>query len=170
MPLTARTRIDLGVAATVIAIGAVFAFEAWRIDPASYEAVGPRAVPLFLAVAMIVLGASIGLGAWWRVGHGTPPEPGFGFADSDLRRVAAVIGAGAVYTFAFWAMGYMMATILGMAMALWVFGVRSPVMLVVLPLIAGIAYQVIFMGYMGLLDPRGALLNLRWLSNPVTPR
>ena len=169
MPLSPSARIDLGLTVVVVGVGAVFAVEAWRIDPTSYEAVGPRAVPLFLACAMIGLGAALALGAWLRDDR-APLPPGIGFEGANLGRVALVIGAGALYAAAFWALGYMVATILGMAMALWVFGVRRPLVLIALPVAAGIAYQAVFMGFMGLLDPRGALLDLRWLADPVTPR
>lgn len=168
MSIAPRTRIDLGLSAVVVVVGIVFVLEALRIDPASYEAVGPRAVPLFLAGSTIALGLAIGLAAWWRA-DATPPSPGIGFAESDLRRVALMLGAGAAYAVAFWALGYMVATMLGMALALWVFGVRSPAMLIAMPIAAGLLYQIVFMGFMGLLDPRGALLDLRALSTPVTP-
>lgn len=170
--MTYRTRIDLGVAAVVIAIGLVFAWQSWLIDPSSNEAVGPRSVPLFLATAMIVLGAGIGVAslAGERAGADDAVEDAeFGFLDSDLSRVVAVVGAGAAYTIAFWALGYMAATILAAAMALWIFGVRSALAIVVCAIVAGVAYQFVFMGLMGLLDPRGQLLDLRWLSRLITP-
>lgn len=167
--MTYRSRIDLGVAAVVIAIGTVFGIEAWRIDPASYEAIGPRFVPLFLCLAMIALGALIGIAALVAPGAEAPPEAGFGFRDTDLGRVAAVIGAGIAYVFAFWALGYFVATIIAAALALFVFGVRAPVILILGAVAAGVVYQVVFMGLMGLLDPRGELLDLRSLSRLVTP-
>ena len=168
--MQSRTQIDIGVAAACITIGAVFALEAWRIDPRSSEAIGPRFVPLVLAGIMIVGGALVGGLAWLRDGSAAPPGSGFGFRDSDIRRIAMVVGAGVVYTFAFWAIGYMGATTLAMALVLWVFGVRNPLVLIAVPIVAGIVYQIIFMGLMGLLDPRGELLDLRWLSNRVTPQ
>ena len=168
--MTYRARIDLGVAAVVVAIGAVFGIEAWRIDPRSYEAVGPRFVPVFLAGTMIVLGMALGLAAFLsRNDSLADNDPAFGFRNSDLRRVLTVIGAGAVYTFAFWALGYMAATVIGAALALWVFGVRSPFVLILVSIGAGVVYQAVFMGMMGLLDPQGALIDLRALSNLVTP-
>ncbi|KIT16261.1 tripartite tricarboxylate transporter TctB family protein [Jannaschia aquimarina] len=172
MTLHPRTRLDLGVAAAVILIGLVFAVEAWRIDPRSYEAVGPRFVPVLLAATMIGLGLLVALGAMLRNPSAQPlrEEGDLGFEGSDLKRVMAVIGAGAAYTFCFWAFGYMAATALGMLLALLAFGVRSPLALILLPIFAAIAYQALFMGLMGLLDPRGALLDLRWLSEPVTPQ
>ncbi|WP_308916624.1 tripartite tricarboxylate transporter TctB family protein [Jannaschia sp. LMIT008] len=162
-----RARIDLGVAATVIAVGAVLLWEAWRIDPRSYGTVGPRFVPVFLSSAMIVLGAAIGAGALMR--PSLPADPDYGFGDGDLGRVAAVIAAGAVFTLAFWAVGFMGAAATGMLLTMWVFGVRSPAALIAVPLVAAIVYQFTFMGMMGLLDPRGALLDLRPLSRLVTP-
>lgn len=167
--MTYRSRIDLGVSAVVIAIGVVFAIEAWRIDPRSFEAVGPRLVPEFLAIVMIMLGGAVGVGAWLNRAPETSDGDEFGFRNSDLRRVFAVIGAGGVYAFAFWALGYLVATMLGAALALWVFGVRSPVVLILVPIAAGVLYQIVFMGLMGLLDPGGELLDLRLLSRIVTP-
>ncbi|MEL6800508.1 MAG: tripartite tricarboxylate transporter TctB family protein [Pseudomonadota bacterium] len=167
--MTYRTRIDIGVAVVVIAIGIVFGIEALRINPASHEAVGPRSVPVFLALLMIVLGAGIGLSALANRTVETADTDDFGFRDSDLKRVFAVIGAGIVYTAAFWAVGYLTATVLAGGLALWVFGVRSPLVIILGAIAAGIAYQFIFMGLMGLLDPRGELLDLRWLSRLITP-
>ncbi|MDX8352454.1 tripartite tricarboxylate transporter TctB family protein [Cognatiyoonia sp. IB215182] len=165
-----RSRIDLGVAATVMTVGAVFAVEAWRIDPASYEAIGPRAVPVFLACLMMGLGALIGVSAFGSRQQTEQLEPAdFGFRNSDVSRVLAVIGAGAVTTFVFWAAGYLVAMILGTLLMLWVFGVRSPLVLIFAALAAGVVYQFVFMGLMGLLDPRGALIDLRWLSRLITP-
>ena len=167
--MTYRSRIDLGVAAAVIAIGVIFAVEAWRIDPRSYESVGPRLVPEFLAILMILLGAAVGVGAWINRARETDIDKEFGFRNSDLRRVFLVIGTGGAYAFAFWAFGYLVATILGAALALWVFGLRSPVLLIVVPIVAGALYQFVFMGMMGLLDPRGEVLDLRFLSALITP-
>ena len=168
--MTYRSRIDLGVAAVVIAIGLVFAFEASRIDPRSYEAIGPRLVPAFLACLMIGIGAVIGLNAWIAPRTDAHREDSdFGFRDSDIGKVVGVIAAGAIYTFSFWALGYFVSTIIGAAFALWVFGVRKPAILIVAPILAGLLYQIVFMGFMGLLDPRGALFDLRWLSAIVTP-
>lgn len=162
-----RKRIDLGVALVVIALGLGLGLEAWRIDPSSYEAVGPRAVPLFLCAAMVLLGALVGVGA--LTGGGADDDPSFGFRDSDLPRVAAVIGAGAVYAFVFWAAGYLVATVVGAALAFVAFGVRSPLVVIGGAVAAGIVYQLVFMGLMGLLDPRGALIDLRDLSHLITP-
>ncbi|WP_227272283.1 tripartite tricarboxylate transporter TctB family protein [Roseobacter weihaiensis] len=165
-----RSHIDLGVATTVIIIGAIFALEAWRIDPASYEAIGPRAVPVFLACLMIGLGALIGVSAFASKDQTTAAEEAdFGFHNSDIPRVFAVIGAGAVTTLVFWAAGYLVAMILGTLLMLWVFGVRAPLVLILVAIVAGVVYQFVFMGLMGLLDPRGALIDLRWLSRLITP-
>ena len=168
-PMTYRSRIDLGVAVVVIAIGALFALEGWRIDPSSYEAIGPRAVPMVLASVMIAFGAVIGLRALMDRDSDLPTPEGFGFRDSDIGRVLAVVGSGAVYVFTFWAAGYFGATIVAAVLAFLTFGVRSPVAIVLGAIAAGIVYQFIFMGLMGLLDPRGELLDLRFLSRIITP-
>lgn len=167
--MTYSNRIDLGVSAVVILVGAVFALEAWRIDPASYEAVGPRAVPLFLALVMVAMGAVIGGCALAGRSGAEASDPAFGFRDSDVARVVAVIASGAAYVAAFWAAGYLAATALGAALALWVFGVRDPPVLLGTAVAAAVVYQFVFMGLMGLLDPRGAMIDLRAWSRIVTP-
>ena len=172
MTLSYRARVDLGVAAAVVAVGAVILAEAWRIDPRSYGTVGPRFAPVVLASTMIALGLLVGLGALLGAREGAaavPDDPAYGFRDVDLGRVAAVIGVGAAFTLAFWAVGFMGAAAVGMALALWVFGVRSPATLVAVSVLAALVYQFTFMGLMGLLDPRGALLDLRPLARLVTP-
>ena len=169
MTLATRTRVELGAAAAVAGIGAIFAIEAMGIDPRSYEQVGPRAVPVTLALAMIALAAVIAIGALRGNAQAAPPEPGYGFADSDIARVAGVIGAGAALTIAFWAAGYMAACFVGMVLVMRVFGVRSWPAILATSAAAAVAYQFTFMGMMGLLDPRGALLDLRPVSSLVTP-
>lgn len=165
--MQSRTRIDLGVAAACIVVGAVFALEAWRIDPRSYEAVGPRFAPLFLAGAMVVGGALVGLTAWLGDRNAGSTGGDFGFEGSDLRRVLMVIGTGAVGVAVFWAAGYMASVAVVALLALLAFGVRAPVALVAVPLVAAIAYQFVFMGLMGLLDVRGAWVDLRPLGRAV---
>ncbi|MCK0167213.1 tripartite tricarboxylate transporter TctB family protein [Jannaschia sp. S6380] len=166
-----RSRIDLGVACVVVLIGLVLGAEALRIDPKSYEAVGPRAVPLFLACAMVMGGLLVGASAW-RVRRTRAPaetDADYGFRDSDLARVAAVIGVGLVYLIAFWALGYFGATIIAMALILVVFGNRNPLTIIGGAILAGLVYQVVFMGAMGLLDPRGALVDVRPVTSIFTP-
>lgn len=170
MNMTYRSRIDLGVAIVVFVIGLIFALEAWRINPASFEAVGPRFVPVFLACLMMGLGVLVGLSAIMSKDQGATDDiADFGFRDSDLAKVLGVIGAGAITALLFWALGYLVAMIIGTFLMLWVFGVRSPFALILLPVAAGVVYQFVFMGLMGLLDPRGALVDLRWLSRLITP-
>jgi hypothetical protein len=102
--LSYRTKIELGVTAVVIVTGLFFAILAWDINPKSHE-IGPRAVPMFIAITMILLGALISFVALRlnsiENGNGSDDdvyvEDNYGFADANITRVFTVIGCGIIY-------------------------------------------------------------------------
>ncbi len=169
-----RTKIDFGVTLVVVLVGGFFAVLAMDIDPASDEIVGPRFAPLFLSVAMIALGILVSLIAWKRggaralAGDADIPEEEFGFRNSDVRRVAAVIGCGFAYIILFILAGYLLATLISLVLILLAFGNVKIRTLVLLPVAAAVIYQFVFMGLMGLHDPAGSLIDVRvigqWIS------
>ena len=171
--LSYRSKIDLGVAAGTIAIGALFAFEAAAIPDGSGFGVGPRVVPEALAWIMIGLGLLIGGGALMRrkpngdadapIADSLHPEPDedFGFADSDLKRVAIVIGVGFFYIWLIHAFGYFAATAVAVFCMLIAFGNRNIVSIFVLSAVAAVVFQYVFMQLMGLYDAPGEIYNLK---------
>lgn len=169
-----RTKIEFGVAVAVFAVGGFFALLALDINPSADDAVGPRFVPLFVSVAMVALGALIAFNAWRGDASGAEPlgeafdGETFGFRDTDVGRVFAVIGCGAIYIALFAALGYMAATILAMVLILLAFGNRDPKVLIGFPLISAVIYQYIFMGLMGLHDPAGALVDFSAMSGMIS--
>ena len=159
--LTYRGRVELGVAAVVIAVGLFFALLALDINPAAFDPVGPRALPLFLALALVGGGLFIGWLGWRdRTAEAALPAD-YGFRSSDLAQVAQVIGAGAAYVALFFALGYMAATAIAFVLILAAFGVRNAVTVLALAAGAAVLYQFVFMGLMGLNDPAGALVDVR---------
>ena len=83
-----KRKLELGVGVVVMAVGAFFVTQALTIG-ASKEIVGPRTMPMALAVSMILGGAWLTLRALrGRVGL---IKPGYGFLESDLKRIALVI-------------------------------------------------------------------------------
>ena len=56
-----RTKIDLGVAAVTIVIGAFFTYQVSLVESIAEDAIGPRMIPYFLSIAMMVLGLIIGI-------------------------------------------------------------------------------------------------------------
>ena len=160
-----KRKVEYGVAAVVILIGLFFIYQASTIT-ASREAVGPRTMPMFLAVSLV-------LGGFWRGvralrGKTGDVKAGYGFLESDLRRIFEVIGCGVLFVFLFWAVGYFVALVVTFISMLLAFGVRSWVKMGVGALLLGFTFQWLFIGIMRLNDPRGAIINLRpytsWIS------
>ena len=167
--VTYRGRIELGVAVAVIAVGLFFVALALTISPSRMDPIGPRALPLFLASAIVALGLWIGLAGWRdRTPERALPD-GYGFRDANLAQVAQVLGAGLVYFALFFAVGYFLATLVSFVLVLAAFGVRNAALMLGLAVVAAVAYQYVFVGLMGLNDPAGALVDLRawtaWIAD-----
>lgn len=91
-----KTKVEFGVAAVVALVGTFFIFQALTIRVSS-EAVGPRTMPMTLAIALV-------LGAFWlavRAFRGKFGElkADYGFLDSDMKRITLVIGCGVLFVF-----------------------------------------------------------------------
>ena len=156
------------MAAVTITVGLFFVGLAWGINPSAFDPIGPRALPLFLAASVVALGVLIG---WMGLRDDTPEvalASDYGFRTSDLAQVAQVIGAGAIYVALFFAFGYMAATLVAFPLVLFAFGARRAFIMLALSIGAALLYQYVFMGLMGLNDPAGGLLDLRWLSTRVS--
>ena len=176
-----RTKIEFGVTVAVFIIGGFFAILAWDINPSADDAVGPRAVPLFIAITMLVLGALISVSASREndlsnqtaddgdlIPAEAYEEDDFGFRDADIKRVFAVIACGFAYIALFYAFGYMLSTLLSMVLILVAFGNRHPIALIGYAIAAALIYQYIFMGLMGLHDPAGEFLDVTAVSNLIS--
>ncbi len=177
-----RTKIEFGVTAAVFVIAGFFAILAWDINPNSDEAIGPRFVPMFIAVSMLALGALISFNAIRNNDNRNAPiasdgdlipaeayeEDDFGFRDADVSSVFWVIGCGILYIVLFAALGYFLSTLVGLALIMMAFGNRNPVALIAYPLGGAIVYQYIFMGLMGLHDPAGDLIDFTAISGIIS--
>jgi len=94
-------------------------------------------------------------------------EENFGFRDSDLGKVTAVIAMGFVYIGLFHVLGYIISTMISMALMMLVFGNRKPLQIIVMSIVAAFAYDYVFMNLMGLYDPPGEWFDLtRFLEDP----
>ncbi|MEQ8707674.1 MAG: tripartite tricarboxylate transporter TctB family protein [Rhodospirillales bacterium] len=174
-----RTRIDLGVAVVTLLTGSFFLYQAMGIEPGYGGSNGPIMLPMFIAVTMMVLGVLVALSALMN-NAGLPSLKDeaveladasgdqFGFRDSNLRRIAAVIGTGIAYLVLFHALGYFLATLMSFVLILLTFGCRNLITLAVTSVIGTIIYQYVFMHLMGLYDPPGALLNFGKLISSLS--
>lgn len=153
-----KIKVEYGVAAVVILIGLFFIYQATTIG-VSKEAVGPRTVPMFLAVSLVVGGLWIALIAF--LGKTAHIKGAYGFQESDVRRIFQVIGCGCLFLFLFWGFGYFVALIITFVAMLFTFGVRSWPKMGTSAVFLALVFQWLFMGIMRLNDPKGAIVNLR---------
>ncbi len=160
-----KIKVEYGVSAVVFLIGVWFVFQAFTIET-SKESVGPRTLPLIIAVALLLGGVWLALRAY--TGKAGDLKEGYGFLESDVQRIFSVIGCGALFVALFWAFGYFTALVFTFIAMLYTFGVRNLLVMIVGAIILAIAFQALFMGVMLLNDPKGAILDLRPYTNWIT--
>ena len=97
-----KIKVEYGVAAVVLLIGVFFIFQAFTIET-SREAVGPRTMPMILAVSLVIGGLWLAFRA--ATGRAGDLKEGYGFLESDVRRIVMVVCCGALFVFLFWAFG-----------------------------------------------------------------
>ena len=153
-----KRKLELGVGLVVILIGAFFVTQALTIG-ASKEIVGPRTMPLALAIFMILGGVWLTMRA--IMGRSGSIKGDYGFLESDLKRISLVVACGLAFLFSFWAFGYFIAIIITYISALYAFGVRNKVWMLGGALVFAVALQWLFMGVMLLNDPSGAIIDIR---------
>ncbi|MEO0344486.1 MAG: tripartite tricarboxylate transporter TctB family protein [Pseudomonadota bacterium] len=160
-----KAKIELGVALVIILIGAFFIYQSSTIS-ASREAVGPRTMPMFLASSLIIGGIWVAIRA--LLGKAGDVREGYGFLESNLRRIFQVIGCGVFFVIVFWAFGYFTAIFTTFMLVLYAFGNRGAIWLFAGGIIVAFIFQWLFMGVMLLNDPRGALVDMRPYTNWIT--
>ena len=158
-----KKKLELYVAAVVFLIGIFFTYQASQIRPFVNDVVGPRALPLTLSALLIIGASSILVRA--LLGHVGKIQEGYGFQDSNVKRIISVIISGAIYVACFWAFGYFVATFIAVGLIMIAFGHTNTIKIILFSLIASLIYQFIFMGMMGLYDPAGEVLDLRKYTN-----
>ena len=153
-----KIKVEYGVSAVVLLIGVFFIFQAFTVET-SREAVGPRTMPLTLAVSLVLGGLWLAIRAF--TGRAGDLKDGYGFLESDIRRIMMVVGCGAFFVLMFWAFGYMTAVFTTYLAMLHTFGVKNWRWMIGGGIILAVIFQWLFMGVMLLNDPAGAILDLR---------
>lgn len=153
-----KVKVEYGVSAVVLLIGVFFVFLALTIET-SREAVGPRTMPMFLAVSLVIAGVWLALRAF--LGRAGDLREGYGFLESDVTRILMVVGCGVIFLILFWAFGYFVAVFLTYVAMLYTFGVRSWGWMIGGAVVLSMIFQWLFMGVMLLNDPAGAIVDLR---------
>lgn len=160
-----KIKVEYGVSAAVLLIGIFFMFQAFTIET-SREAVGPRTLPLILSIVTLLSGLWLAFRAF--SGRTGDLAEGYGFLESDVRRIFMIIACGALFVLLFWAFGYFTALVFTFLAMLLTFGVRNWAVMIPGALILAVAFQALFMGVMLLNDPRGALFDMRPYTNWIT--
>jgi hypothetical protein len=160
-----KTKLEYGVSVIVMLIGIFFIYQAFTIG-VSKEAVGPRTMPMALAVTLVLGGLWLAVRAFrGKVGD---VKEGYGFLDSDLKRIGLVVGCGVLFVITFWLFGYFIAIIVTYIFSLLSFGVRDKTKIIVGAVVMAIVMQWLFMGIMRLNDPRGVIVDLRPVTNLIS--
>ena len=157
-----KIKVEYGVSAVVLLIGVFFIFQAFTIET-SREAVGPRTMPMILAVSLVIGGLWLAVRAF--LGKAGDLKEGYGFLESDMQRILMVVGCGVLFVFLFWALGYFVAIIATHIAMLYTFGVRQWHWMIGGAILLALIFQWLFMGVMLLNDPAGALVDLRPYTN-----
>ena len=153
-----KTKVEFGVSAVVISVGLFFVYQASTIGT-SKEMFGPSAMPFALAISTVLGGVLLASRAFrGKVGA---VQDGYGFLESDLKRIAWVVGSGAVFILTFYLVGYFLAIIIGYTLMLLSFGVKNKPKIFVSTLLMAAVFQWLFMGIMRLNDPGGVLFDMR---------
>ena len=160
-----KIKVEYGVSAIVLLVGVFFIFQAFTIET-SREAVGPRTMPLWLAIALVLGGLWLAIRAF--TGRAGDLKDGYGFLESDIRRITMVVGCGVLFVALFWGLGYFTAIIVTYVAMLYTFGVRSWGWMVGGGLVLAVIFQWLFMGIMLLNDPAGAVIDMRPFTNWIT--
>jgi len=160
-----KNKVEYGVAAVVLLVGVFFIFQAFTIET-SRESVGPRTLPMILAVSLSLGGLWLALRAFR--GKAGALKEGYGFLESDVKRIFLVVVCGVLFVVTFWAFGYFVAVIVTLIAMLLTFGVRNWIAMIVGALVLAVVFQWVFMGVMLLNDPKGAVFDMRPYTNWIT--
>jgi Tripartite tricarboxylate transporter TctB family len=171
----ARDNAEFLSAAVVVGVGIFSLYLAYTIKTFEEEIlVGPRLVPIAIAVLGISLGVLLFAVTW--VGHvksgkvvdsklsGISDGKQSSLSKIAVLRMAAIIVLGFVYIWLFSATGYLIATAITMASLLVVFGIRPAGKVAVLTIGGTAVYYIIFIQLMGIYSPPGWLINLEMLG------
>lgn len=157
-----KIKVEYGVSAVVLLVGVFFIFQAFTIET-SRESVGPRTLPMILAVSLVIGGMWLAFRAF--TGKTGDLKDGYGFLESDVKRIFMVVACGVLFVVMFWAFGYFSAVIVTLIAMLLTFGVRNWIAMIIGAVVLAFIFQWVFMGVMLLNDPKGAVFDMRPYTN-----
>jgi len=121
---------------------------------------------MLLAIALVIGGLWLALRAY--LGKIDELKDGYGFLESDVKRIILVVASGILFVTVFWGFGYFLAIIVTLIAMLLTFGVRNWLTMIIGAVVLAFIFQWVFMGVMLLNDPKGAIVDLRPYTNWIT--
>ena len=89
-----KIKVEYGVSAAVLLVGLFFIFQAFTIET-SREAIGPRTMPLIMAVSLMLGGIWHSVCAFTRKAGNL--KDGYDLLESDVKRIFMIIGCGSLF-------------------------------------------------------------------------
>lgn len=160
-----KIKVEYCVATAVLLVGIFFIIQAFTIET-SRESIGPRTLPMILAVSIVIGGLWLVLRA--LLGKVGDLQDGYGFLESDSKRIFLIVACGCLFITTFWGFGYFTAVIVTLIAMLYTFGVRNWIAMIIGAVVLAFIFQWVFMGVMLLNDPKGAIVDLRPYTNWIT--
>lgn len=151
MGVRLNAAVTVGGVLTVFGVAAVVA--SFQINPDPDGSAGARIFPLVGSVSILVLGV-LELTNGLR-GRSGPLEMG-----RKAGPVFALLLLSLLYVWLIGRFGYLIATGVTAAAALWMFGIRSPIGLVIAAVLCPAAYHLIFFELLGVFPPYGEWFDL----------
>ncbi|MBN3560823.1 tripartite tricarboxylate transporter TctB family protein [Aliamphritea spongicola] len=153
-----RGRADLVTGLVIMALAAFFFNETFAIpfDPEEGD-ISPRFFPQSICLMLGLLGGILA----FQGGRGiTAPDDNCSFDMQDfLFKVLPLSVLSFVYVWLFQGFGYILATIVTLAIACYLFGVRG-LRLLILPPVVSVIFYYLFFGLMGVFEPPAEIFDL----------
>ena len=156
---------------SIVLFGLFCMWQAFQIETSESSMVGPRLVPVFISVMIVVLGVLQIIVAWaaGRTRNVKSANSSLSHEDAEdsaalrttaVLRIIIIPVVGFVYIWLFAATGYVIATALIIAFVLFLFGTRKPARIAIIAVGAAVAYYFIFVYLIGIYAPPGWLFSL----------
>lgn len=147
---------DLLTGGTVLLFGAAAFGMSFTIGNITWGGESSRLFPMIVSFALMCFGARLAL-------SGIQKPTGTIEGNPEVWRVAGLALLGILYIAAIGKIGYIISTGIAAPVALWIFGVRSPLALVLAALFCPLIYQLIFFIALNVYPPYAPWLDLQFL-------
>lgn len=151
--MTGRLPAAITVGSALVLLGLAAGWFGLQIAPDTDGGHGARIFPLMASAAILLMG-----GLELRRGLAGDNTP-IALSNSPSA-ILGLLALSVAYVFVVTKLGYLIATALAAPLAMWLFGMRSPLWLVVTALVCPVVYHLIFFELLGVFPPFGEWFDL----------